>query len=100
MHSNPTEIVGNFPKWKSCLIRLTINTSLFFPKSVFRSFLKNKVVLLLLTSPINKIEPEKAYNNTTTSDKLVCTVMWSLASVKTNLEFLGRKMTPTTWICN
>ena len=40
----------------------------------FHSFLKTKVdLLLLLTSPNNKIESEMTYNNTATLDKLACT---------------------------
>ena len=44
----------------------------YLQKSSFHSFL-NTVILLLLTSPNNKIECEMAYNTTTTLDKLACT---------------------------
>ena len=46
---------------------------LFFQKSLFHSFLWIKVVLLLLTSPNNKIESERTYNTRETLDKLACT---------------------------
>ena len=39
-------------------------------KSLFLSFLQNKVVLLI--SPNNKVESEIAYNTTTSLDKLAC----------------------------
>ena len=43
----------------------------YLQKSLFHSFLQNKVVLL--TSPNNKSESEMAYNTTETLDKLACT---------------------------
>ena len=79
LHSQPTEIVGTFHQWKSphkrktCLIRLTVNTPLFFPKVIIQSFLWNKVVLPLLTSPNNKIASEMTYKTTATLDKLAFT---------------------------
>ena len=78
-HSQSTEMVRLFHKWKnsrrskSRLNRLTMSTFVFLQKSLFQSFLKNKVVLLLLTSPNNKIESEMTYNITATLDKLACT---------------------------
>ena len=45
----------------------------YLQKSLFHSFLQNKVFLLLLTSSNNKTESEMAYNTTTTLDKLACT---------------------------
>ena len=42
-------------------------------KSIFRSFFQNEVVLLLLTCPNNRIEPEMAYITKATLDKLACT---------------------------
>ena len=45
----------------------------YLPKSFFHPFLQNKVDLLLLTSPNNKIESEMAYNTKATLDKLACT---------------------------
>ena len=45
----------------------------FFQNLLCHSFLQNKVVLLLLISPNNKIESETAYNTTATLDKLACT---------------------------
>ena len=45
----------------------------YVQKSFFHSFLHNKVVLLLLTSPNNQIEYEMAYNTLATLDKLACT---------------------------
>ena len=72
-----TEMVGIFHKWKICQkkksspVRLPIKTCLFFAKkSFFHSFLK---VVLLRTSPNNKIESGMAYNTTTALDKLTCT---------------------------
>ena len=45
----------------------------YLRKSIFRSFLPNKVVLLLLTSPNNRFKSEIAYNTTANLDKLACT---------------------------
>ena len=45
----------------------------YLPKPFFHPFLQNKAVLLILTSPNNKIESEMAYNTTATLDKLACT---------------------------
>ena len=79
IHSEQIEMVGFFHKWKishrrkSYLIRLTINTSLLFPKKNFHFFHWNEVVVLLLTSPNNKNKSENAYNTTATLDKLACT---------------------------
>ena len=42
----------------------------YLQKSLFHSFLQNKVVLL--TSPNNEIESEMAYNTTATLDVLAC----------------------------
>ena len=44
----------------------------YLQKSFFHSLSWNKVVLLL-TSPNNKIESEMTYNTTATLDKLACT---------------------------
>ena len=78
IHSESTEMVGIFHKLKfyhkrrSNLLRLAMNTSLFFPKDFFEPFLLNKV-FRLLSSPNNKIESEMAYNTTTALDELSCT---------------------------
>ena len=45
----------------------------YLQEILFHSFLRKKVVLLLLTSPNNKNEFEMAYNTTTNLDKLACT---------------------------
>ena len=79
IHCESIELVGIFQKWeyshkrRSYLIKLAINTSLIFPENNINSFFKNKVVLLLLTSPNNKIESEMPRNTTRTLDKLPCT---------------------------
>ena len=45
----------------------------YLHKSLFHSFLQNKVVFPLLTSPNNKIESKMADNPTGTLEKLACT---------------------------
>ena len=45
----------------------------YLQKSIFYSFLQNKIVLFILISPNNKIESEIAYNTTAALDKLACT---------------------------
>ena len=83
IHSESIEMVGFFHKWKishkrrSYLIRLTINTSLFFPKKhYFTAFSRIKLFFsffsIFLTSPNNKNESEMAYITTATLHKLAC----------------------------
>ena len=105
IRSELIETVGIFHKWKYChkrrsyIIRLTINTSLIFPKNLFHSFHQNKVVLL--TSPNNKFEYEMAYNTTATLDKLALTKYVDFGKCQERFgRFFGPKMTPTTWIFN
>ena len=45
----------------------------YIQKSLFHSFLQNKVVVLFLISPNNKIEFEMTYKHTAILDKLDCT---------------------------
>ena len=49
------------------------NPFVYLQKSLIHSFLKSKIVLLLLTSANNKIESEMAYNTTATLVKLAGT---------------------------
>ncbi len=79
LHSQSTEVVGRFQKWesshkrKSCLIRLTKNTSFFISKNhYFTLFSKRK---LFFPSHFSKqqIQSEMSHNTTTTLDKLACT---------------------------
>ena len=107
LHSQPTEKVGTFHKWKSSrkrksfLIRLTINTSLFnsknhyftlFSRIKFFSFsllqatkLKLKWLETLQHLWRNWLEP----------------TMWILVNAKTGSdEILGPKILSTTWTWN
>ena len=58
----------------------------YLQKSFFHSFLQNKVVPLLVTSPNNKIETELAYNTTATLDKLTCTDYVDFGECKDRFE--------------
>ena len=73
-----------------------------FPKIIISLFSLDKAILLLLTSPNNKIEYEMAYNTTATLVKLACTdyvdsgksqdrfgrISWS----KTSFDYLDVKL--------
>ena len=104
LHSQSTEKVGRFHKWKSyhkrksCLIRLTINTNLFISKNhFFTLFSRIKLFLffsLLQTTNLNlKWLPtlQQLWTN------WLALTMYTLVTSKTDLdEFLGPKILSTT----
>ena len=74
------------------------SSNFHFSKSLF-NFHSQKNSLLSATSILSR--SPMVYNTTETLDKLVCTTMWTLARVKTDLDASpGPKMTPTIWILN
>ena len=80
-------------KWKFSRKKIMPNQieykyqSVYLQKSLFHSLLPNKTVLLLLTSPNNKIESELSHNTTATFDKLACTDYMDFGK---NQEIFGR----------
>ena len=106
LHSQSTEMVGIFHKWKSfhkrksCLIRLTIITNLFISKNHYFSLFAriNLFFSLLQTTKLNLKwlttlqHPGKNW---------LAPTMWTLVNAKTDLdEFLGPKILSTTWTWN
>ena len=98
LHSQSTEMVGLFHKWnsshkrKSCLIRLTINTSLFISKShYFTLFSRIKLFFSpLQTTKLNLKCPTTLRQPWT---NWLAPTMWTLVNAKTDLdEFLGPKI--------
>ena len=105
LHSQSTELVGIFHKWKgshkkkSCLIRLNINTNLFISKSHF----------LILFSRIKLFFFFSFLQTTTLNLKWLTTLqqpwtnwlaptMWTLVNAKTDSDdFLGPKILSITW---
>ena len=105
LHSQSTEIVGVFHKWKSshkrksCLIRLTINTSLFIYKNHYFN----------LFSRINLFFSFSLLQTTKLNLKWLTTLQHSwtnwlspttrtLVKAKTDLDkFFGPKLLSTTW---
>ena len=103
LHSQSTEMVGIFHKWKSfhkrksCLIRLTINTNLFISKNhYFTRFSKIKLFFSLLqTTKLNLKWLTTLQQHCT---NWLAPTMWTLVNAKTDLdEFLGPKIFSTTW---
>ena len=106
LHSEPTETVGLFHKWKSsrkrksCLSRLTINSILLFSKShSFALFSRLKLLLfffsLLQTTELNLKRLRTLQHSWT---NWLAQTMWTLVNAKTGLdEFLGPKFLSTTW---
>ena len=102
LHSQSTERVGIFHKWKgchkskSCLIRLTINTNLVLSKNHYFSLFSRKQLFfpLLQTTKMNLKwlttlrQPWKNW---------LAPTMWPLVNAKTDLdEFLSPKILSTT----
>ena len=102
LHSLSTEMLGRFHKWKSsnkrksCLIRLTINTSFFFSKNIsFTLFSRIKLCFLLLQASILNLKwlttLQQPWSN------WLAPTMWILVNAKTDLDkLLGPKILSTT----
>ena len=103
LHSQSTEKVGTFHNWKSsrkrksCLVRLTMNTTLFISKNhYFTLFSRIKVIFSYLqTSKLNLkwlTTLQQPWKN------WLAPTMWILVKATTDLdEFLGPKNLSTTW---
>ena len=102
-HSQSTEMVGIFHKWKSChkrkscLIRLTINTNFFISKNhYFSRFYRIKLFFSLLQTTKLNLKWFTTLQQPWTN--WLAPTMWTLVSVKTDLDkFLGPKILSTTW---
>ena len=103
LHSQSTEIVGIFHKWKnchkmkSCLIRLTINTNFFSSKNLYFSpFSRIKLFFSLLQTTKLNLKWLTTLQHPWTN--WLAPISWSLVNAKTDLdEFLGPKILSTTW---
>ena len=103
LHSQSTEKVRIFHKWKSChikkscLIGLTINTSLFISKNqYFTLFSRIKLFFSLLQTTKLNLKWLTTLQHPWT--KWLAPTMWTLVNVKTDLdEFFGPKILSTTW---
>ena len=109
IHSKATELVGIFHIWKNFhkrkfyLIKLTKNTSLFFPKIIISLFSLEKssssfffffFSSILQTTKLNLKWPTTIQHPWTSC---LAPTMWTLASVEGDLhEVLGPKPTPST----
>ena len=103
LHSQSTEMVSKFHKWKSfhkrnsCLIRLTININLFISKNQYFplfSIIKLFFSLLQITKMNLKwlTTLEHPWTN------WLASTMWTLVRAKTDLdELLGPKILSITW---
>ena len=106
LHSQSTEMVGKFHKWKSChkrkscLIRLTIKTNLFISKNhYFSLFSRIKLFFSLLQTTKLNLKWLTTLRHPWTN--WLAPTMWTLVNAKTDLdEFLGPKILSTTWTCN
>ena len=101
LHSQSTEMVGTFHKWKSChkrksgLIRLTMSTNLFFSKNhYFSLFSRIKLFFSLLqTTKLNLKWLTTLQHPWTT---WLAQTIWTLVNANTDLdEFLGPKFPST-----
>ena len=106
LHSQSTELVGIFHKWKSChkrrscLIRFIKNATLFISKNhYFTPFSRIKLFFSLL-------QTTKLYLKWLTTLRQPWTnwlapTMWTLVNAKTDSDdFLGPKILSTTWTWN
>ena len=102
-HSQSTEMVGLFHKWKSChkrkscLIRLTLNTHLFISKNhYFSLFSRTKLFFSLLQTTKLNFKWLTTLQHPWTN--WLAQIMWTLVNAKTDFdEFLGPKILSTTW---
>ena len=103
LHSQSTEMVGNFYKWKnchkrkSCLIKLTININLFISKNhYFTLFYRIKLFFSLLQTTKLNLKWLTTLQQPWTN--WLAPTMWTLVNAKTDLDdFLGPKFLSTTW---
>ena len=103
LHSQSTEMVGIFHKWKSyhkrksCLIRLTTNTNLFISKNQYFSlFSRIKLFISLLQTTKLNLKWLTTLQHPWTN--WFAPTMWTLVNAKTDLdEFLGPIILSTTW---
>ena len=103
LHSQSTEMVGIFPKWKSChrrkscLIRLTTKTNLFISKNHFFSlFSRRKLFFSLLQTTKLNLKWLTTLQHPWTY--WLAPTMWTVVNDKTDLdEFLGPQILSTTW---
>ena len=111
LHSQSTEMVGKFGKWKkfpykdtkkSSLIRLTINNSLFISKNLYFTLFPRKKMFfffsILQTTKLNLRWPTTLQQPWT---NWLAPTMWTLVNAKTGLNnFRDPKPLSTTWTCN
>ena len=103
LHSQSTEMVGIFHKWKSfhktktCLIRLTINTNLYISKNLYFSlFSRTKLFFSLLQTTKSNLKWLTTLQHPWTN--WLAPTMWTLVNAKTELdEFVAPKILSTTW---
>ena len=101
--SQSTEMVGIFHKWKnfnkrkSCLIRLTTNTTLVISKNhYFTLFSRIKLFFSLLQTTKLNLKWLPTLQQPWTNG--LAPTMWTLVNAKTDVdEFLGPKILSTTW---
>ena len=102
LHSQSTEVIGKFQKWKSfhkrksCLIRLTKNSNLFISKNhYFTLFSRIKLFFSLLQTKLNLkwlTTLQQPWTN------WLAPTMWTLVNAKTDFDgFLRAKILSTTW---
>ena len=103
LHSQSTEMVGIFHKWKSCHkrkscpISLTINTNLFISKNLYFSlFYRVKLFFSILQTTKLNLKRLTTLKHPWTN--WLAPTMWTLVNSKTDLdEFLCPKIVSTTW---
>ena len=106
LHSQSTEVVGIFHKWKSlhkrksCLIRLTLNANLFTSKNHYFTFFSRIKLFFLFFSLLQTTNLNLKWLTTLQQPytNWRAPTMWTLVNAKTDVdEFLGPKILSTTW---
>ena len=104
LHSQSTEMVGIFHKWKtcherkSCLIRLTINTNFFISKNQYFSLFSRIKLFFSLLLQTTKLKLKSLTTLQHPLTNWLAPTLWTLVNTKTDLdEFLGPKFLSTTW---
>ena len=108
LHSQSTEFVGIFHKWKSslkrksCLVRLTINTSLFISKNhYFNLFSTLKLFFSFSLLRTTKLNLKWLTTLQLSRTNWLVPTLWTLVKTKTDLDkFLRPKLFSTTWTWN
>ena len=108
MHSKSVEMVGISSKWKisrkrkSCLIKFTMNTSLFFARNHYYTlFSWIKLYFFFFFFQTTKMNLKWHTTLQQPWTNWLASTMWTLVKVKTVLdEFFGPKFLPTTWMWN